>query len=210
MSDTRPTVVLQLIVALLLFGIVVMMLLIFFPNMQSQDAAAWVQAFGAIVGLALAVLIMHLQGGSAKRSEALLLGRRLDALAALVERADKEVENMRVHEAGPSNWSDFLFSTINVDAMDTIGHALKAIPLHELPSYEIVVGVHEMIMGLDRLRPVAVRHNEGNDVHAVFTGDDLATVKYRARKMAEAKEMILKSIKSLGHELSPTRVAVIL
>lgn len=209
MSDTKSTVFLQLIVALLLFAIVVMMLLVFFPQMKSEVAAAWVQAFGAIVGLALAVLIMHLQGGSAKRAESLLLGRRLDALAALVERADAQVDKMRVHITGVRNWSAYFFAVINVDEMEAIGQALKMIPLHELPSYEIVVGVQEMILALDKLRPVAVRHNEANNVHAVFVGSDLATVTHRARKMTKAKEMILESIRSLGHELPPTRVALI-
>jgi len=199
----------QLIVGALLSGIVLIMLLVFLPPLRSETAAAWVQAFGSIIGLALAVLIMYLQGRQADLAESRSLGRRLDAVAALVERADAEVENMRKHTVGISSFSDYFFSTINVDAIDTITHALRAIPLHEMPSYEIVIGVHEMIIALDHLRPVAIRHGEGDSVHAVFQGDDLAAVKHRARKMSEAKEMILKSIQALGHVSSVSRVTVI-
>lgn len=211
MTNYKTPLILHFIVAALLIAIITMMMLSIFPTLRSEVAAAWVQGFGALAGMALAIFLMYMQGARSDHSEALKIGRGLDAIEALIERGYWVSEVMEKHtsEVGISDWDDYFFAVIDVDAMQTITQALKAIPLHEMLSYDIVVGINEMTVGLERLRPLAESHRDGSDVHANFVGDECLAVQYHCRKIREAKDKVIDSIRNLGHKPSTPRSPVI-
>lgn len=86
-----------------------------------------------------------------------------------------------------------------MNELDSIVGALKIIPLHALESYDLVVGVHDMINGLERLRPFVVLHETKCDVHYTFEGDDKLQVIYYCKRIAEARVLVTSSIRELGH-----------
>lgn len=208
MTSSKSTLSIQFIAAGLLLAIVVMMSLTVFPPLRTADAAAWVQAFGAIAGMGLAVFLMYQQSAHADRATIKAIGRRLDAIAAIVDRGCWAAAVLEKHIDPIGNWHDWFYATVNIEDIDSILAALTAIPLHEQDSYEIVVGIHELTVGLQRIRPIAAAH-QTSDVHFVLEGDERAAVVYYCRKIREAKERVTKGIASLGHESSPARSPVI-
>lgn len=83
--------------------------------------------------------------------------------------------------------------------------ALSAVPLHTLESYKLVVGIHEMIINLEKLEPLVIIHEAARDVHYIFEGDDKSQAKYLCKKIRNARESVREAIVELGH--SPIRQA---
>lgn len=174
----------------------------------SEKGAAWVQAIGSIAAIFCAIYVLKRQGEQAaklaKDTDSLGLARRLAAIEALVERAYEMAKTVEVHTEPVNNYWDYFFSVVQLDQLKFMRGALSTVPLYTLESYNLVAGVHEMIIGLERLEPLVVIHEAAGDVHYVFEGDDAARAKYVCKKIREARNLVRAAILEMGHRpISP-------
>lgn len=169
----------------------------------SDNGAAWVQAIGAIAAIFCAIYIMKRQGEQAMKlaqeMDSRAVARRLAALEALIERGFAMARTVEVHTDPIASYWDFFFSVVRIDQLRFMRDALKEIPLHTLESYDLVVGVHEMIIGLERLEPLVIIHEAAGNVHYVFEGNDRLRAKNICAKIHEARDLVRKAITEMGH-----------
>jgi hypothetical protein len=206
---------LQAAAAMLVFvvasiGLVALFKALSLSPLWSSEGAAWVQALGSIGAIFAAVFVMKRQGEEARKlaveTDARALGRRLAALEALVERGYEMSKSVDVHAKGINSFWDYCFTLVRPEHISAITDALKGIPLYTLESYKLVMGVHEMILGLESLEPFVLIHQTSGDVHYKFEGQDASQVEYLCGKIKEAREKALEGIRELGH--TPVNSAV--
>ena len=199
-SNAAATLVLFLIIA---FGSFALIEFISRSPLWSDVGAAWIQAIGSIAAIIAAVMIMKHQSEDARdlaiATDARSLGRRLAALEALAERGYQMSRSVAIHAKGVSSFFDYLFTLVRPEHIEAITHALKEIPLYTLESEKLVIGIHEMIIGLDSLEPYVLIHSTSNDVHYRFEANDASQVEYICKKIREAFAMVVDGIRDLGH-----------
>lgn len=170
----------------------------------SSEGAAWIQALGSVAAIVAAILIMKRQSEDARQlaidTDARALGRRLAALEALAERGYQMSRSVEIHADGVSSFWDYCFTLVRPEHIDAIKHALKEIPLYTLESPKLVIGIHEMILGLEGLEPYVLIHSTSNDVHYHFDEADASQVRYICKKITKARTMVADGVKDLGHE----------
>lgn len=175
----------------------------------SEKGAAWIQAVGSVAAIVAAIYVLNKQGEQARRlavdSDNLALSRRLAALEALVERGFEMAKTVEVHTEPIASYWNYFFTVVRLDQLRFMRDALSAVPLHTLESYKLVVGVHEMIINLEKLEPLVIIHEAAGNVHYIFEGDNKARAKYICKKIREARERVREAIVELGH--SPIRQA---
>lgn len=171
----------------------------------SEKGAAWIQAIGSIAAILSTLYVMKRQAAESLRlvtvSDRMALGRRLQALEALVELAHDMSLTIEKHTEPIADYWDYFFTVVSVSRIEFVLSALKAVPLHTLESYKLVRGVHELIIQLEKLVPLAAAHAEAGDVHYEFEGEQKRRAKYVCKMLGEARDQIRAAIRELGHEL---------
>ena len=148
---------------------------IFIGNKYGLDKTtwpAWVQAFGSIATFIGAIYIMNRQGQLnaelAKKLRFEEMGRRLEVIEALIEGAYEVARVMETHTQPLGNFWDYMFSVLDPQKGRSAVNSLKAIPLHTMDSYNLVISISDMIDALEKLEPLIVFHSAQNNVHYVF------------------------------------------
>lgn len=136
---------------------------------------AWVQAFGSIATFIGAIYIMNRQGQLnaelAKKLRFEEIGRRLEVIEALIEGAYDVARVLERHTEEINNWYDYGYSVLDPEKARSAVNSLKAIPLHTMDSFNLVISISNMIDALEKLEPLIVFHLAQNDVHYVFVDD---------------------------------------
>lgn len=191
------------IAMLICIGIFALFELIAKSPIWSDKGAAWIQAIGSIAAILAAIYILREQGEQARNlatiNDSRALARKLSALEALIERGFEMAKTVEVHTEPIADYWDYFFTVVSLDQLRFMRDALSAVPLHSLESYKLVVGVHDMIINLEKLEPLVIIHEASGDVHYVFEGDNRAQAKYIFKKVSEAKECVRAAIIELGH-----------
>lgn len=184
-------------------GLCALIKLISLSPLWSSEGAAWVQAVGSIGAIIAAVMIMKHQSEEARKlaieTDARALGRRLAALEALIDQGFKMAQSVEKHANGIRSFYDYFFTLVRPEEIEAITQALKGIPLYTLESYKLVMGVHEMILGLDELEPYVLIHKTSGDVHYHFEGEDKSQVEFICKKIKEARDTAVEGIRELGY-----------
>jgi hypothetical protein len=107
-------------------------------------------------------------------------------------------ESVNKHAIGIRDFFDYFFTLVRPEEIEAIKQALKEIPLYTLESYKLVIGIHEMILGLDNLEPYVLIHETSGDVHYHFEGQDKQQVEYICKKIKEARNKTIEGMKELG------------
>lgn len=169
----------------------------------SEIGAAWIQAVGSVVAIVAAIYVLKKQGEQARKlvvdADNLALSRRLAALEALVERGCEMAKTVEVHTEPITSFWNYLFTLVRLDQLRFMREALSAVPLHTLESYKLVVGIHELIINLEKLEPLVIIHEAAGNVHYIFEGDDKAQAKLICKKIRKARESVREAIVELGH-----------
>lgn len=164
---------------------------------------AWVQAFGSIATFIGAIYIMNRQGQLnaelAKKLRFEEMGRRLEVIEALIEGAYDVARVLETHTEEINNWYDYGYSVLDPEKARSSVTSLKAIPLHTMDSYNLVISISNMIDALEKLEPLIAFHLEQNDVHYVFEDEQKRQVQYFCKLARQARELTRNSIIELGH-----------
>jgi hypothetical protein len=104
--------------------------------------AAWVQAFGALLALAIAIFVPV---WTARRADRLAAKRFLGTVASISSEALRFLEDAATALAAEQGqiWS-FARSVEATHRLGIISSALNAIPLHQLPTYELTESVLQL------------------------------------------------------------------
>lgn len=174
-----------------------------FLGLDKNTWPAWVQAIGSILAVFSAVYIMKRQSEHATTLAAQLekqgTARRLASIEAIVEHGYQISTIVGKHTEPISNYFDYYFAVVDPVQIQAAMNALKAIPLHTLESYNMVFGVQEMVVALNKLEPFSEKHLNSNNIHYTFEGEDISQVNYICKKVKEARDMVRASIIELGH-----------
>lgn len=192
-------------------GLCALIKLISLSPLWSTEGAAWVQAIGSIGAIIAAIMIMKHQSDQARKlaieTDVRALGRRLAALEALVDQGFKMAQSVEKHANGVRSFYDYFFTLVRPEEIEAITQALKEIPLYTLESYTLVIGIHEMILGLDELEPYVLIHKTSGDVHYHFEGQEKSQVVFIFKKIKGAREKAIEGIRELGY--TPTHTTMV-
>lgn len=104
--------------------------------------AAWVQAIGAIVALAVAIFVPVWM---AKRADHLSRERFLESVRSISDEVSRCFVNAATKcNAGPESGLLFVASVEAFHRFRIVSSAINAIPLHQLPSYGVTRSVLEL------------------------------------------------------------------
>lgn len=187
-------------------GIFSLFVVVYIGNLCGLDKnswPAWVQALGSIAAIFVAIFVMDRQSKSnidlAKKLRFEEIGKRLEVIEALIEGAYDVVRVMETHTEEINNWYDYGYSVLDPEKARSAVNSLKAIPLHAMGSYNLVISISDMIDALEKLEPLIVFHLAQNDVHYVFEDEQKSQVKHFCKLAKEARELTRNSIIELGH-----------
>jgi hypothetical protein len=100
----------------------------------------WVQAFGTVGAIIAAIVLAVRQTGIEDRRNKFALAERLGALLELGRAAERNIEGTRaiIVRTSPVTMPMSKPSMPNISIFDQLDAVLGGIPLHELPSFELV------------------------------------------------------------------------
>lgn len=108
--------------------------------------SGWVQAIGSIAALGVAIFVMSRQNRYALDADKRALLRRANAVSAILDRANAQIPQLcrTIAEGIMSGNQGRLISAMTAAKIKLAETqtAIRAIPGHELGSYELVVGLH--------------------------------------------------------------------
>lgn len=210
MPKKRNWFVLELIATSALMIIAITVVVLLFPSLKSSDLAAMVQAVGSVAAIFTAIFVMWWQSERAADIVRREIARRLAVTEALVERGFQMSILVEKHTQPIDNYYDYCFSVIDPVNIESTLIALKSLPLHTLDSFDIVVGVQNMIVWLEKLEPLVAIHMSKNDVHYVFEGDALSSATYVCKNIKAARDLVRAAISELGYRHHKTYELTIL
>jgi hypothetical protein len=104
--------------------------------------AGWVQAIGAIVALAIAIFVPLWMARSTDRTKQ---RRFLESVASIGGEAQECFANAAMHcGAGSSEGETFVLSVDAYHRFRIVSAAINAIPVHQIPNYELTRSVLEL------------------------------------------------------------------
>jgi hypothetical protein len=172
------------------------------PPVTSQDFAAWVQAIGSIGAIAAAIYILDRQNRNAeklqRRAEDISVLRKYSGIAAIVDHANDLIQDARVRLCDPHMRADFFGISYSPAAFHDVERALVAIPLHDLWSYQMVVGVREMCDLVRAVKTIVSDVSKDPEGFITTHSDPLRSLIALAKQSAEAREEVGQSIAKLG------------
>lgn len=167
-------------------------------DLSREHWASWVQAVGSITALGVAIFVMSKQNENAlhvvRIADQRALVRRANAISALVSRAQNQTRsccdiilfNFMAGDAAQQRSAIVAAQTL----MGQTYNALVEIPTHELGSFDMASGIHEMIDAINNYligfntwltRPEFVTQNElGIAFHISISFVDDAASKFNS------------------------------
>lgn len=131
---------------LIVFGIIDIALLGNQYELTKSDWPGWVQAIGSIAALGVAIFVMSRQNRYALDADKRALLRRANAVSAILDRANAQIPQLcRAIAEGIMNGNQGRLISAMTAAKIKLAETqstVRAIPGHELGSYELVVGLH--------------------------------------------------------------------
>lgn len=131
---------------LVIFGIADIVILGNRYDLSKSDWSGWVQAIGSIAALGVAIFVMARQNRYAINADKRALLRRANAVAAILDRANVQIPQLCEAIAAGLDSGDQTRAISAMHAAKIIlfeaQTAIRAIPGHELGSYEMVIGMH--------------------------------------------------------------------
>lgn len=122
------------------------------PPGGSGDSASWVQAVGSIGAIVGAFAVGNRQADSARRHAVEAIEdrqrKRCEAVAAIVRTAADQVTSMAVLLQKMPVWSFVLYRELPTHSIPEVTNAIAAVPLHDLGSYEAVMGLTDLLANL--------------------------------------------------------------
>lgn len=131
---------------LVIFGVLDIVILGNHYELTKSDWSGWVQAIGSIAALGVAIYVMGRQNSYALDADKRALLRRAHAVSAILDRANAQVPQLckaigeGMTSSNPAR-AIAVMTTAKMKLAET-QTAIRAIPGHELGSYELVVGLH--------------------------------------------------------------------
>ncbi|SFB40114.1 hypothetical protein SAMN04515620_1672 [Collimonas sp. OK607] len=167
-----------------------------------HDPAAWVQAVGSVGAIGAAIYVLDRQNKNAtkllQRTEDMSILRKYAGIAALVDHANNLIQESGGRIRPPNDLSRYFFRSHNEAAYSDVKNALLAIPLYDLWSYDMVVGVREMCdvvqAAINTLDQMGSSPNALGDYHKVAFSHFSALVV----QSSEAHEKVRLAIQTLG------------
>ena len=115
-------------------------------GLDKSTWSGWVQAIGSIAALGVAIFVMARQNRYAIDADKRALLQRANAVSAILDRANAQIPQVcaAIGEAVTSGNQGILISTLMATKirLAETQTAIRAIPGHELGSYEMVVALH--------------------------------------------------------------------
>jgi hypothetical protein len=144
---------LEIIATISLVSIAITVMLLVWPELKNEVSAAWAQGILTTLGLFVAMWVANWQAQQARKHAQELrnedLKQKREGVMAIAEAAFDEVEAIE-HASNSQDLDSFFEDQYHMDQFAHAITSLKAIPLHELHSYNMVVGILDLIDALLR------------------------------------------------------------
>lgn len=191
---------------LVIFGVVDIAILGNQYELTKSDWPGWVQAIGSIAALGVAIFVMSRQNRHATQllidADKRALLRRAQAVSAIMDRAHEQIPELceLIANSIASRDEDLVRSTMATAKylLKEVQAAIRAIPAHELGSYEMVTGLNKTMEVLTSFDKIIDTWLQGPNLpHPMDIGTSLVIAR---RSAEEAKDIFSLGIERLKVE----------
>ncbi|MDO8065590.1 hypothetical protein [Janthinobacterium sp. SUN206] len=191
---------------LVIFGVIDIIILGNNFDLTKSDWSGWVQAIGSIAALGVAIFVMSRQNRHAAKllidADKRALLRRAQAVSAILDRAHEQIPELceLIANSVAIRNEGLVRSTMATAKylLKEVQAAIRAIPAHELGSYEMVTGLNKTMEVLTSFDKIIDTWLQGTNLpHPTDIGTSLVIATNSSK---EAKDIFSLGIERLRRE----------